>query len=411
MRTPRTSTFLIVFALLTIAPMSGCLTDDGGDGGAPPAMTESEARAAFTQALSTLESPPDAEEAPAKLSMRVEAQAVNATEPQSFAMGGYLDTDAGILIFDMSMESTGSEDEGGFFTMPSNLTFAQVGRTSIVGSNGTFTSAYNDSAEPPTSLNALEDEEDQAPGSTGSGFPNPADLLDEVREAEATGNATLTHEPTTYEGKDAVRIHVTFDNGTESGELTAMVWLEPTTLPAYIELEARNATAEDPLQRHATIRFDFGYGDTATHPDLQALLRLEALTYMAEEDTTMMGGEDGPTEHTIQPSINPGLVPLEDVTLRATNGSSSEDGGAVLELPLEEGTTANAHVRLTYTDVDDDGHVSPGDTLKLEPLSDDGDQWTLSLHDEVTGYTIPGPGVLLALLGVAGAALTRRRAA
>lgn len=443
------SSVAMLCALLLTSLFAGCATvtddaadqlgddaggEDGQDGASAPQgpTSEAEARATYRSALQGLTpgkddpnvTPPD------RFGLSVEISGLDAGEGALGDMSFFIDTPANIMIMSMSGQAFQNETptgggmaagmggmmgEGGFL-------MAQYHKTTFFGSTDSLISMYNESAEPVEDWNDLQEEAGPAPSSEDeedAGIDDPLKILEELDDPPE--DAELTYETTTYNGEPALEIHLSYDNATETVDMTAILLLDPPfegadePLPVKIELTFtdKNTTGDDLSQ--GKLLYTFTYADQATHDLLEPLGRAESLTFTDVEAVDsafgMSSGEDVANKTwTIQPARNSGTVPLSEVEARL-NGQASEEE-TFLTVPLEEGTGETQDLRLTYTDADGDGHVSEGDTIRVEELSNGTSPYSLVLYDEETGLSVtPGLGLwaALAAVGLSAVAVGRRR--
>lgn len=126
-----------------------------------------------------------------------------------------------------------------------------------------------------------------------------------------------------------------------------------------------------------THRLTLEYEENATHRLLEGALRAEALTLLdvAATKTLDSGGTVRDYNWTVKDTNATLRVPLDDVEIRILTST----GRASLVLPLTMGTNASKEARLTFVDVDADGYVSPGDTLRGQILTSNGSLAALDL--------------------------------
>lgn len=418
MRARHAAIFLAVTMLLTVS-LAGCLEDGGG--GSPSELSEQEARDRFQQGLGSLGS--TSGDLPARYSMNATFTSTNESGQQTGFMIVLVDTDAQVAIFSIQGEaldagtSSGGMSSGIDAGVDGAFLVGQVAKTSFMGTTEGLFAVYNESADPVTGFDDVRNNSlaSSMPGAGGGSPADPGSVLDIGREIP--DNATVEHEVTTYEGEPALEMDVSYDEGDGSVEFTAIMYLDPDR-PALMEGSFEGTEAEGAtLPGTGSFRIAFDYGDDASHPNEDALVRAETMTlHNTTSSEPSFGSSEVPrwTNLTIQPSADPGTVPLEEATAYVRNGSASsgDDGmGEVLvTLPLEDGSAASAEAELSYEDADGDGHVSPGDVLRMRQTQEG--SFELTLEDEVTGLVLVpalGPLAVLAALGAAGAVAVRGR--
>ncbi len=408
MRKHQGTKLLVLLALILAAPLAGCLEDapgpDDGSDTTDGDVDSSEARTRYSQALSSLQGESDGGEIPQRVSMVGTFEDANGTEVGTMRV--LADPDAQFVLFTVSgdLASTGSPSGSN----AEEILVGQVGKTTVLGTLDTALAMYNASAEPVEGFGAAGGEDVPDAGSTSADLTDPASILQNLEEVPEGAEVTATY--TTYQGKDALEVHV--EDTANGTSITLTMWLDPDR-PALIEATlGPNATTHDDLDA-SSYRMEFQYGDDANHPRARAVQRLASMAFLTDDEATDMssGGDEGPSNWTIQPNPHSGTVPLTEATGQVVNASYGDTpDDTVLELALEDGTAENDHVRLTYDDADGDGYVSQGDTITLTPLTDEG-SYQLVLLDEDTGMRlVPGSTVMLALLGLTlGSALAAGR--
>lgn len=414
-----------LFLALIVPALAGCVQDsppagdapptsDGGNGGTPPppgSVTKEDAFANFQDAMSSLDSPTDG---PKRFAATVQAEAANSTE--NWEMRFLVDANEGRMIVHMK----GKAPEGPGAMMGDEFIGGQIWKTSFFGSAAFLIGTYNESAEPPTNLGDYQG----APGTDGGSFASPEEFFGMVKQAakdDLKSERVITHQ-----GKPALELIFERTEGSATIKATIIVWTDPLR-PARFDVTMRDPDAEDDVQRDGRLVVDFSYDADATHPWEPALVRAETMTLLTANDTqSAFGGfgsfggdsESSAKTFTVQPSKQPGLVPLAEVEARVfESGEQPGQGAAVLTLPLEQGTAENEDVRVTFQDKDGDGRVSPGDVLTLEPKganSEDesgfGSGYTVGFYDETTKvFLAPGAGLLGALVALAVVAVGLRR--
>ncbi len=445
MRRVQPSTIAMLCVLLLTSLLAGCATvtdeaadgigddagEDGADADAPRGPTsEAEARRTFQMAMKGLNPGEEADanvSPPDRFAFVFELRASEDGEEFTSEMSFFMDNPADIMIMEMSGEAfqdetTSSSGMGmGGVMSDGSFVMARYHKTTFFGSTDSLAAFYNESAEPVDDWDDLE--EDAVPSSVGDesdeeqSFSDPMGFLEEMDDPPL--DAEVTYRSTTYNGDPAVEIHLSYDNATETVDMTATILLDPPfegtdgPLPAQLEVTFTDKTAGNGTGT-GTLLYTFSYADQADHDLLEPLARAESLTF--SDQSSMEGmfgfGSDGQATNrswTIKPAKNSGSVPLAEVEARLVSQATDEP---LLAMPLEEGTAETSDLRLTYTDADGDGHVSEGDEILVEELSNETGGYTLQLYDEETGLAVtPGIGLWAALVGVTASALILRRRA
>lgn len=281
----------------------------------------------------------------------------------------------------------------------SNTVFvAAVHGTSFVGTPSRVMATYNGSPSWEDAAKNLSNptHEEDANLDPTQNLLEPTRLFTDLQTLpeQALGEAQAT----TYRGQQALAVPVAHGNGTERVDLT--VWLDPSTeRPLAVEGRLANASSSG---GPADIDMAFTYGEDADHRLEHALARQEAMTIRNDTDTTVTLSTNETKTWTIQPSQDPGSVPLDEVEVQLRASSTAPLGGPGtlhVALPAEEGQARTSNATLVYDDVDGDGAVSPGDEIRFTPHTDEASRWTVSLLDEETGMrTVSFAGPLASLL-------------
>lgn len=404
-----------LLALLTIPALllAGCATDTGDNddngGGSMPAPSTAQARDMLDQASSTM---------PEKFGARIAATRGSQT---LMTMNGTFDNASDTVYFEMRgdpavLNSLGGQDGGmGMESFGASLADGIVLYSSPQGAlyiiNGTALVFPPDDESDEGRPSFVPRPED----SPLAGFFNPEEGLGEL----ADENVTISNvRATTFRGRAAVEMTVTMpsDEGLGTENATVTLFTNPVRL-ARVE-GAAPATGDSPADPLAGARYsaEFFYDGEAGIEVPEAAVRAIALAYKSDANPFMQG--DGPTTWTF---LNSGGIPLAEVEVQVKNGSGAgsdpSDIGGVGQLPnawtmrLNEKTKTQDGVTLTFTDADNDGKVSKGDTLQVRAGKDQPAP-TVILYDTKTGtHVVPGPALVLglAVLGLA-ALLLRRRA-
>lgn len=388
---------MLVAALVAVAGLAGCA--DSGDGD----LSDSQAQAAYANAVSIFDEGPSEAD-------RVSITVTVTGEDESGTMRTLFSTDENLLA--MTMEGSFTESSTGGSSDVEQMLVGQVHKTTFFGVPDTgLLGFYNESQEPPQGFSSA-DTGTQSSADQGEGpspLTDPGSLFDTV--GQAPDNATYTSSEITYDDQPAIELQATWTENGTSYDVTVVVLTETEQL-VHVEGEATGGP-----EGTQTFEMNVAYGDDATHPQEEALFRAETMTFTKGEPDPFQGQQDGDTgaytNHTIQPSQNPGTIALEALEVLAVPDDSGSDGPTppALTLPAEEGTAENENVRLTYEDVDGDGAVSTDDRLVLEDLNTSDDEtFSVQLRDEETGTRLaPGPGLVAGVLVLGAAALVRRR--
>lgn len=399
------------------------------DGGGDESISQAQARSNYLRAVSTLADGPANE---SRVGMEMTWEAMNGSENGTGTMNALFDEENGLVIMSMRGALANPSTGMGGGEEIDVLLVGQVHKTSFFGVPPELIGVYNETTEPPEGFTSVDASPDAGAGSGGGGgqdgsLSDPTGFLQTLSEEPPEGTEYRA-QATTYEGRDAIEVRSTYED--ENGTVDARVIVyEDTSRAALIEGKVQgqgsSGAAED-----ARFSVSFTYGDEAEHDQEEGLVRLESMTFTSDDG---LGGFSmaGPSEprfenRTIQPSQNPGMVPLDEVQVHVSPsdpsggfGGQADDGNAtqpVLRLDADEGSASNEDVRVTFEDTDGDGAVSPGDRIVLEDLNtSDGQTFSLTLHDEVTGLNLsPSPGLVLfglaiGLAAVGSRSLRRRR--
>lgn len=370
-------------------------------------MEEGSARSRYVHAMNALG---DDEIERWSMSMRVEVASGSTVENASMLA----DTAEHVMVASLENETPGSGTTGS----PDVLLFGQVGRTFFIGSQQPLVLIGNHSADrayPGESMNLSSPYDDQeVPGENGNGPDAFLQALQDVPEG-----AEVTERAITYEGQPATEMNVSYENETSSGDLRVVILPDPDR-PALVEGTMTGphvdlTTGGSGDGEGGTFRMTFAYGADATHPQEEAMIRAEAMT-LASESPSLGGSSDAGNETlVVQPSINPGSIPLEDVKVHVRNTSASGPGQQsepITSLAAEDGVAETDEILLRYEDTDADGFVSPGDRIVYVPKTANASGHSVTLEDEVTGMNMmPAPGLAVIVLGAlsAGAILRQSR--
>lgn len=406
---------LKVLALALLVPLAGCLGgDDGTSDGLPtsptdddrPAFTKEEAATVFSGAASSL----TADDGPTRVAVKFRADAMNASEPEYAEMSGLFDREKGLVVFAIKGQAAEGMEGNPFATPGSALVLGQVWKTAFFGSSTQIVGTYNESAEPPSNLTDVSGPAMPGSGESEEGF-DEGEFLKFLGNPTASGIANA--EPVIHDRKPALKI--TFSQVEEGATVTgeAVVVMGPPARLAYVAGTIKDPDAENGYERDATFRVDVTYEDAATHELESTLERLEVMTFAGNGGgfNPFGGGEPADT-FTVQPSHSAVSIPLADVEARVVEQSGfggDPNAEPTLVLALEAGSAENADVAVAFTDADADGKVSAGDFLKLDVKNPE-KSYTVQLKDEKTGVVLlPGFGLALGLLALAGVALAARR--
>lgn len=134
---------------------------------------------------------------------------------------------------------------------------------------------------------------------------------------------------------------------------SANVWIEKAATGRMLRYELLGS-------QPATVQFH--YGERATHPFLAQAMVLEGMAFYEKADALRVITDVQQNTNytwTVRTTDATMALPLSDLQVRSD---------ANLTLPLAAGTKENARLRLTFTDVDRNAKLSPGDTLRVESL-------------------------------------------
>lgn len=405
----------LLLALLTSLVLAGCSTDtgtgdgnddgqDGGTGGNSQPLTQAQAQSLLSQAGSSM---------PDRYGMDVTMTKAGA---EVLTMNGAFDNATGEAYIRVTMDptvlQTPGDDTGGF--EEAAALFAQG--FALYTTRGGTVYIVNDTAFTFPASESGEDSFIPSPDESPFGeFLKPDEAFGELDE-----NVTIhSVRSITHKGKAAAEIEATLrGDEDETTNATIIVYRSPARL-ARISADLPQTSEDgeaDPLGgAHAVV--DLLYDSEVEIEVPERATRAAGLLYKSDGSFGGFGGSGGPTTWTFQ---NAGGIPLAEVEVQAKDVSSmgEEQGSldALAQAPtlwtmkLSEGTHTDGGVTVTFTDTDGDGKVSPGDTLSYSGEDENGMPPQLVLYDTVSGtYVVPGAGLLLAALALAGVALLLRR--
>lgn len=404
-----------LLALLTIPALllAGCATDTGGNddnGGGTPPPTPSTAQAEdmLQQAAAGM---------PDKFGARI---AITRGSQSLMTMNGTFDNATGTSYLEMrgdpaALQALGGDEAdmgmGGFGeTIANGITLYSGPEGALYIINGTALvfppDNETDDGGSPSPIPRPED-------SPLGGFFDPEDGLGALGAANVTVSDVR---PTTFRGRAAVQMTVSgmgmdeADNGTA----TVTVFTNPVRI-ARVEGDAPS-TGDNPADPFAGARYsaEFFYEGEAGMEVPENVRRAVGLSY--ESDANPFMQSEGPTTWTFLAS---GGIPLAEVEVQVKNASEGDadpsDFSSVGQLPtawtlrLSDKTRTQDGVTLTFTDADNDGKVSKGDTLQIQAPEGEMPP-TVVLYDTKTGtYVVPGPAMLLGLAALGLAAMLLRR--
>lgn len=403
----------LLLALLTSLVLAGCTTDTGtgdgsGDGGtgagSSQPLTQAQAQSLLSEAGSGM---------PDRYGMDMTMTKAGA---EVLTMKGAFDNATGEAYIRITMDPTVLQtpgDDSAGFDQAAAL-FAQgfalymtTGGTVYIVNDTAFTFPASESGE-----NSFVPSPDDSPFGE---FLKPDEAFGELDE-----NVTIhSVRPITHKGKAAAEIEATLrGDENESTNATIIVYRDPARL-ARISSDLPQTSDDgeaDPLGgAHAVVDLLYDSEVEITVPERAT--RAAGLLYKSDGSFGGFGGSGGPTTWTFQ---NAGGIPLADVEVQAKDVSAmgEEQGSldALAQAPtlwsmtLSDGTRTEGGVTVTFTDADGDGKVGPGDTLSYSGEDENGMPPQLVLYDTVSGtYVVPGPGLFLAALALAGVALLLRR--
>ena len=326
-------------------------------------------------------------------------------------MTGAVDNASGESYFDIKMdpsvfqdEAGGSESEELASTLANGFAFYAT-RTGIVY-------VVNDTA---FAFPASESGEDSfVPSPEESPF---GQFLDPEEAFGDFGDNVTVHSvrPITHKGKAAYEIQASIQNEDDGlSNATVVVYRDPARL-ARIEGDIPMEEDDELSGGHAVV--ELLYDDEVSIDVPERAKRAAALQY--DGGGFSFGGDEGPKTWTFKAS---GGIPLAEVEVQVKDAAAAAQAGeegsldslskapTLWSMKLSEGTKTQGGVTLTFTDADGDGKVSAGDTLRIEGQDENGMEPQAVLYDTKTGtYVVPGAGLALLALALAGAALVLRR--
>lgn len=324
---------------------------------------------------------------------------------QEVEMKLFVDVDSEIAILSFVNGTHGEEYRPGL----EELLLGVVHKTSLMGSPAALMGEYNESHSwSEIAKNLSEPRVDESSGmDTGGGFGEASLLFGGFQDVPP--EALSGWEETTYEGREAREVQVQHDNETTEMDLRVVIDRD-TQRPLALEgVVNESASLAEPSSVNAT----FAYGEEASHPYRDELVRLEAMTIESDDDSdvTLGASVNETLNYTVQPSANPGSIPLEEVTVQLRDSVGQPEASTLwTSLPAEEGELTTENATLAYVDHDDDGRVSPGDEIRFTPHTEEATRWDVVVEDEQTGMRLaPGPSLVLTALALVGLAAASRR--
>jgi len=414
----RSAKTALVAVLLLAAPMAGCLQPVGeavqdavGDEGDPAGNTSAEASSgdesvetqasveeSYRAAFDSLDPETGVLE---EFAVTMHIEPLADAETRQVDANFYLSVSNETAVVSFTNGTASPEQAGDV----ERFLIGAVHHTGFLGTPNAVMGTYNESGSwEDQADNLTQSSPDSATMDPTENVIEPTALFTDVEALP--DEAIQDSRETTYEGREALEVDVHHQNETGTANLTVILDRDDHR-PFSVEGTLSNASS---LEGPARIEMSFAYGGEATHPLADELRRLETMTIQNASDASLTVSTAEPKTWTVQPSQNPGLIPLEEVEVLAESstpgqGSMASGGETQLSLPAEEGQVESEDARLVYEDVDDDGHVSPGDEIRFTPLSSNATSWSVMLEDEKTGMRmVPAPAVALVgmvLVGVA----------
>lgn len=389
----------LLLALLIALVLAGCTdagTGDGpgGDATPPAAMTAAEARSALAGAVQDM---------PEAFAMEMKALSAGT---EVLTIKGSFDNRTGRSYIDLRGDPATlanlSRGEGAGAILGDGFAIYSTPEGSLYLANGTaFVFPPQNGSESQPAASASPEH-----GPLG-GFLDPENTFSDLTDE----NVTVTSvRPLVYRGKPAVELTVQHPDGETTMTSEVTLFTEPRRL-ARIETDLpAEEGGENPLAG-ARLEGDFYYDNEVEVVIPESATRAIGLAYSSDRAPFSFGGEQDRT----WTFLNSAGIALAEVEAQVKSTESQTDGDVaslptVFAMRLSEGTKTQDGVTLTFTDVDGDGKVSKGDTLKAE-ASEDESLPTVVLYDTKTEtYVVPGPGLVatLALAGLAGLLLRRR---
>jgi hypothetical protein len=395
---------LLILVSLSVA-LAGCAnnaSDPNGEGGdvSPPAQTSPEqAKGLLDQA---------AKDPPQKAAARATVSKGSRTLMQ---MNGTFDNTTGTSFLQLSGDAEalgglagqgmgGGEAFAGLFANGVSIYTSPEGGIYLM--NGTAFVFPPENASGRSSVGVPSPSE-----SPFGAFLQPAEVMGGLADANVTVKSVNS---TVYRGKPALQITLSDAETSPAAEPVVTLFTNPVRI-ARVEGVAPSdpESPADPFAG-ATFAVDFYYDNEVRLDVPPAATRALGLSYTS--DQSPFGGDpDAPATWTFQAASG---VPLAEVEVHVKDVSDADpsDVSGIATLPtlwsmkLSDGAKTQDGATLTFTDVDGDGKVSKGDTLRMEGLQGD----RAVLYDAKTGtYVVPGPALLLALAGLGVAALLLRR--
>lgn len=316
----------------------------------------------------------------------------------------------------MLAEKDGSRllDADGLFDKPANTTYLRLAMdpTLMAGAGGMMTGMMGDEItlySTPDAAAILSDGTVfvTTPDNPYAGSLDASDSFDPVTDPgalladfEEGGFNVTSVTPTTLRGKPAYQVDATVTQDGTSVPVSVWLFQEPARVGKMTM--AMPAVGGDPMSG-ATMTMELLYDEEADVEVPASLTRALGLRY--ESNVPSFGGFSGFGEEGSGSSEPDEIV----WTFQADGGIALSEITLQLDgepwLKLSDLTAERDGATATFTDADGDSKVSAGDTLRITGAAGE-----LALHDDVTGLNVvPGPGLLLGALALAGAALVLRR--
>lgn len=385
---------LLLVSLALAAVAAGCAEGPGTEGAPLATPSPLEAQALFAQAAGNVP-----ERYGIDMTMTKDGRELMGADAA-------FDEAAKTGFFRIRMDPSLMEDAGG----------AEFGMMPPGGEIVVYTSAQGTAIQLDDNVMLAPPEEGDEPSwMSGAGdsegfeaLTDPEALFEELREE----NVSITSvTPTTIRGKAALKLDATFND--EDGRQNATIYLfqDPTRV-ARIEMVA---PADEEQFAGALMTMDMLYDDEIEVVVPDGLKRVLGLRYESDRSFAFgFGGSmgSGEEEHdnveTWTFQVDGGIA-LADVEAQVGDAMVDPDAEAAWTMTLTEGSKTVEGLTLTFTDADNDGTVSAGDTLAIT-RGEGSEGAQVALKDKVSGLRVtPGAGALLAALAAIGAALVSRR--
>lgn len=400
--------FLLTLVAAALA-LAGCSTNDGGGAGGdgpggngttespPQQITEAQAQQLLEDAGDNM---------PERFGMVV---TVTKSGAEVVRMTGAVDNASGESYFDIKMDPSVFEQEAG----DAEELAASIGEGfAFYATPEGVVYIVNDTAFAFPASESGEDSFVPSPEESPFGqFMDPTEAFGDL------GDNVTVHSvrPITHKGKAAYEVQASIqDEEDDLSNATIVVYREPARL-ARIEGDIPMDEEDSDQLAGGRAVLEMLYENEVQIDVPERAKRAAGLRY--DGGGFSFGADDGPKTWTFQGGAGIPLAEVEaqvkDVTAAGGEDSSLDSlskAPTLWSMKLSEGTKTQGGVTLTFTDADGDAKVSAGDTLRIEGEDANGMPAQVVLFDAKTGtYVVPGAGLALAALALAGAALVLRR--